>query len=88
MLKRYFWAFRLHEGSKTASNVKESGLDNKAGEGSRDSDILNARYPKTMRWWHFICKLLAIRKMLDGTYLKSWRDTRSNLGLYIEKLIY
>ena len=86
MLKRYFWAFRLHECSKTASNVKESGLENKVGEGSSDSAILNRRYPRTMRWWHFICKLLAVCKLLDGTYLKSWHDTRLNSGMHIDRL--
>lgn len=81
MLKRYVWAFRLHEESKTACAFSGEGAVTQTHEQKWiDPSVLNARYPKTMRWWHRICKMLTVMKLLNGTYLRSWLDTRRNFG--------
>lgn len=77
-IPEYVWAFRVHEGSKTGNPVKSTvEMVRQRAEIVR----LNERY-------HIRDSLLAflgfrLRKVLDGSYLQGWRDTRRMRGLPI-----
>ena len=75
-LKKYFWGFRLHEGSKTTH----------AFSGPRDRrfrdelDGLCRRYGYTRRQKAFGSRLLSALRVLSGNLLVSWYDTHRLRG--------
>ena len=74
----YVWAFRIHEGSKT-------GSPDKAVEEKRRqrAEILRLNERHHIRDSRLAFLGLRLCKVLDGSYLRGWRDTRRMRGLSI-----
>jgi len=83
ILNRCLWTFRLHEQSKTAWNFSALG-GGERGE-PKDFEIIRGRYPSHMDKQDFMEKVLRFLKVVNGTYFRSWVDTKRYAGRMIEE---
>ena len=82
-VRQYFWAFRLHEKSKTSPALLKKHLgDNHAIENA----YLTTKNPRP-RWMALVgVKVIAFWKLLNGSIIKSLLDTYRHKGLPIENV--
>lgn len=77
-LKLYVWGFRMHEASKTASSLIGS-----VSEGHRNEELAWRNTKAKLRYDPSRGeRLLFIWKILTGSYLKSWYDTKRLKSLH------
>lgn len=70
----YIWGFRIHEGSLTSGD-----LVGQSPKGMEEEQImLDERHQTRRRGWPL--RRLQLLRLLDGSYLKSWLDTRKFRG--------
>ncbi len=76
-VKDYLWGFRVHSGSKTSHRF----LTGQSDESFRQEGIgINAKYGSTPRMLRLGEKYMRATKLLNGTYLRSFMDTRRYKG--------
>ena len=76
----YIWGFRIHDGSTTRSATRSA---EELANQRREVEMVHARYgvkdSRLRNLW------LRLNRLVDGGYLKSWRDTRRLRGLRFDK---
>ena len=76
-IKRYLWCFRLHEQSKTASTITEHRVKNRTTD---EADMVNLRYGATRRIRKISEWINRFQRLVSGTYLRSYLDSRKYKG--------
>ncbi len=67
----YLWGFRVHDGSTTRSATRS---DEELSRQRREVEMVHARYGVRDSFLRNLW--LRVNRLVDGGYLKSWRDTR------------
>ena len=82
-IRKYFWAFRLHENSKTSPALLKKHL---AGNHAIENAYLSTKNPRP-RWLASVgVKGTAFWKLVNGSIIKSFVDTYLHKGLSIDKV--
>ena len=71
----FTWGFRLHEGSKTSSAQQGDWTQAQVAE----QEIVNARYG--LNHVRMASKFAQLSRLVNGSYAKSWMETRKRKGL-------
>ena len=70
----FVWGFRLHEGSKTSSAQEGRWTPEQAAE----QKIINERYGLRHIW--MASKVAQLSRLVNGSYVRSWLETRKRKG--------
>lgn len=80
ILPRYIWTFREHESSKTTMNLTAHDVSKLPKERLLDREKLEERYPTNLRYEKFTSRFISLFKLMNGTYLRSFLDTKRHQG--------
>lgn len=75
----YLWGFRIHDGSLTSGDLTGHAPDGMAAE----QDVIDRRYGLARTGWHK--RRLQLVRLIDGSYLKSYLDTKRYCGRLWQK---